>query len=364
MSAARYTLASLFSLAACTPTLPTQITSTPVQRVEVPSNLPERASLRGESLRLVTQMGGSPAVILEASPEESWARGEARIVYYEDGEMLTRKDVEYSALPADLFGWLTQEVKLFNGKEEVCEGSVKRLSMRGSLYISDKEYPFGRDAKEDPMTQEELTQAAWESSSVWLVAELSTTGEGCEEALFARLSELPAPAQARPEDAPESLKDLAIDRLHKLPAFAELKSDFESYSWYGEGATTEELEAERADRISSWQQSYASSAEVNLFKATDGTTLVFASVYAGGGCGDFDGGLWALWKVVGSASTRELQLISSARDFALWPTVIVDADGNGTWELLERQSVFGITDGSYEVKESVYVPYDVEMCPC
>lgn len=68
-------------------------------------------------------------------------------------------------------------------------------------------------------------------------------------------------------------------------------------------------------------------------------SFVVVAAFAGSGCGDLSGDLWAAWEVKGQGSETKLVLLSDEADPspAFAPKAMMDVDGDGAVELLGEE---------------------------
>jgi hypothetical protein len=288
------------------------------------------------------------------SVEQGWEQGPPELLSSIDEQQLfLSRRADYKALPPEMFGWLGQDVTLFDTQNAVCTTKIEKLSLRGSLFILDRGAPFGNDLIETPLN-EEMVQELWTSSGVLLVAELSPNEE-CKGADFARPSYLPEPMQLVAENAPETIALATISALRSLPEYKEIQKSYDEQPVY-----------DSDDPISArWEDSNEYSTNISLFKTPHGEMFVSGSFFVGeGGCGDFQGELWGLWKVSGNEARPVLTLLSDGAEGLPDPRMLIDINNDGQWEMFESETLYQSQDESYRITEQIAYPYDRYECGC
>jgi hypothetical protein len=353
-ASALFSLLSLGCAAHIKPVMsPVSNTDTLLTIVQAPSDdflksLTEE-KLLSQDFSMVIQQQEKMLLVLSISPEKELSTNAPQIVSKRNGEVVLKKTLE--AAPSSITGWVGKEVALFGGGSPRCHAFVRDVYLQGNIFISSDEYPFGQDINEEPMSDADFAENAWESGRVLLVAELSSTG-GCEGATFGRLPSLGKPVLATIEDPQITLKEKALKEFRTLSQYQEIQEEYSAYSYESfEGAPP---------KSELWENYYDSKPNVFLFQASNGKQLLSISSDVWMGCGDFNGSLFALFEV---ESDQSLHLITTSNQ-GINPQEVFDIQGDGTFEIIQGDEWYQLKNGQYQTVQSLYIPSDLSVCNC
>ena len=331
----------------------TDATETPVAVPDKPESLPS-GQLDPAEFAHVVHDERSTFVVLSTTPDtDHWAKGNA-ILMSKDSPVIVRRDVDPAQLPKVLTRLTGRTMRLVGAKGEVCQGTLAKPFLLGRV-----EPHFGErsrwDGEEDDnggktpaLSEDRVAEIAWDmvSDGKLLVAELVETNGDCQDARFARATELaPLPMTAARRPAP-ALGSQAMTALRKLPAYEAIEKSY--------------LASSQAKPSVPWTESQ--SAEVTMQEFSTGTAMyVWVSAFGGELCSDFSGQMNVLWKVSGTnAKKYEFELVYQG-DANFSPHMLVKLPGDDAPSLLGQESILRKDTKGYEV-EDLHVPY--LDCPC
>jgi hypothetical protein len=174
---------------------------------------------------------------------------------------------------------------------------------------------------------------------VHVVAELAPNE--CKDIRFARLASLPTPEVFKPAKAPQELRKTVLPLMRALPAYKAVQSRFEEYK------QSASIETKR------WENYYDSKPAIGTF-STATETFVYASIQHNGGCGDFFGNLFALWRLNEDQSLSLIHFDESG----VTPDAVLDLNGDGNFEFLHDSSWERLEDGTYKSGYYLNIPYE------
>lgn len=141
----------------------------------------------------------------------------------------------------------------------------------------------------------------------------------CAGAVWGRVKQT-APAAVFPAVDTKPLEVRAQAELRKLPAWKAIQKDYEA-----EGLT---------DAPASWDE-HEPTKSFAAWQAPDGKTVYVAhSVRAGSGCGQFEGEVWAVWRVLGGDAWTLVSDPKAPGTLMSMPAAAADLDGDGLPELI------------------------------
>jgi len=296
---------------------------------------------------------GKTFVVLHTHPDvDRWGRG-APILVSDDAPVVTRREIEPSALPASLLRRSGMPVRLYGPEGAVCTGKLGPLAMISRV---EPEYATRQQWKgEDydgtpipPATPETIAEEAWSMAEGGrsIVAELAEVEGNCKNAQFARAADLPAVRPITVKDASAALAARAVEEMRSLAGYADIDDNYQGSGIQEPGVR--------------WEEHNGASPTVKVFSG-EGGTYVWLDADAGEICSEFRGKLTALWKLEGGTSTgaRFVKLYEGVDDFL--PSTLVHLDRDGSPSLLGYQSVLRKGPNGFGVR-SVTVPYF--LCPC
>jgi hypothetical protein len=315
--------------------------------VEAPA-APE-VSLRSQDFAMVIKQQERLLLVIDSAPSASLSSLEPVLMSYRESEVVLKKSLT-QATPA-INGWLGQQVALFGEGRQRCVASVKDVYLQGNIFIDSEAYPFGQEIAVEPMTDADFAQRAWESGRVLLVAELNSTGP-CEGATFGRLHAQGAPTLARADEVPPVLLQSAMEQFRLLAQYQEIQADYSEYPYPS-------FEGD-ASRSILWESYSDTAPKASLFRASNGRALLSVAVDVWGGCGDFNGSLFALFEV---NQDQSLRLLASSTQ-GINPHELLDVQGDGAFEIIQGEQWYELINGQYQTAATLYIPWDMPVCNC
>ncbi len=263
----------------------------------------------GAPVQLVTSVSTTPMVILEPTADRAWGSGAITRVPSE-GPLLASQAA--TALPPAQAAWVGKALAGYAVDGTPCAATVKDVVLlvgatphfSTTMGWDDPEFnSLGR-----ALTEQERADDIFDWADPVLAARFEAS---CTPAFFT--TDKPtffAELKASP------LADQGLAAFAKLPEFVALQQEFAAGG--GQGAWTTPDEAK-------------------VFALPAGEHLVaVAAEEAVGGCGDFSGALWALWKV--NAKGAWIKLV--AEQTLVMPDAVFDLTGDGSYELYEAAHGF------------------------
>lgn len=295
-----------------------------------------------------------PHVVLSTTVLDAWAtdaphyRGDDTNIF-EGGNVW--RGVEPERLPDELRGQLGRRVVVYSASGRVCEATIGAPSMVGELtgsiaYVGDDDVELG----EAPNTV--VAASIWDDARVTLVAPLEGGGD-CEDALWARDAELPAPRVYRAASEDDLPSPVARRLLQRDPALRTAGKEFARHiAGMDDPAFTTRRLGDRLRGVR-WIEP-SSGAELDVF-VTDGEEF--------GYCGGFD----PAWGAVGfdAEGNPAHSWFDTHGDDVI---AVLDLDGDARPEVVTLE-VFGSNklvtldvDGMEVYAELPQVPF--YGCPC
>ncbi len=281
---------------------------------------------------------GATFVVLRAHTAEDWGVGPLTLRSREAPTIVTR-DVDSRRLPADVPRPGARFV-LRDGQDAVCEAELGAPRL---LRRVDPDWTVSArwSGEGGPRPADDLVAAeAWElvPEAELLVAEARVVEGDCRRAHWAHPADAALDLGAR----------AAISMQRVLTAFRAL----DAYRDLQEG--WEHVRADDPDsRVARWD-ARPGARTVLRFASQTGRRFALVEAHAHDGCGDFAGGLHALFEVPARGAPR---LVTSGSLFDDSPRVLVDVDLDGVPEVVFRSRIVH-GDGSVDVS----TPY--LGCPC
>jgi hypothetical protein len=241
---------------------------------------------------------------------------------------------------------------LYSG-DSACESTALNVWILAEAYADDATYSewVGQDGKgaARPATQASIATSIWRlaaGSGRFLVVELAPTS-GCVNATVARLASLPTPRAWFAEPCTSELTQRALGAFRELPGYVEnqavWRKSFPTEYWEGTNiaGTAEGL------RVACYG---------------DGETHYIGLNALRFGCSEFDGEIWALYKVQNPlVRLTALEPEATYRGGVL-PKLGLDVNGDGLPEFFDSEVVVGRAQGSYGILGNVFAP--VFGCRC
>lgn len=329
------------------------VIETPVVVSEAPELVPGQVD-PAEFAQIVSA-DGSEFVVLSAKPNvEKWATGASTLVS-RDSPVVVRREVDMAQVPKALSRFEGRSMRLEGATGEVCRGTLGR-----PFLLSRVEPHFGErgrwDGEEDDngvkgpaLPDAQVAQTAWEMTGdegKLLVAELQNSTGDCQDARFARATDLPMLPLTAARAPAASLAVQAKEALRKLPAYEAIEKSYR--------------ESNHATPKVAWSDSPGSDVTMLEF-ATGKTTYLWVAASGGEVCSDFLGRMNVLWKVSGTNAKKfEFEVIYEGEE-EFTPNSLVQLPGDQAPSLVGRESLLRKDQKVYGV-EDLHVPF--LDCPC
>jgi len=299
-------------------------------------------------------------VVLHTKPKDRWSRGIPRLIL-RDRLVIVRRAVDATKLPPEILRWRDQKFRLFDSNGVVCEATVTGFAVIGRVVPHfGTEQAWDGEMGNQPMSKKAIAKDAWDLSKMGghvLTGELDVNKGDCAGALWAQVASLPIPVVTTAETPDKEIEKAALAAFRKLRAYKKIAGDYR-----------EEVEVPRA---SYWEKYDGAKPKVLVMRASKiNTTLVSVSANSGNGCGEFEGSLWAIWEVTGDPKKPRLILANDPANAAYTvPIAAIDADGNGTLEILYFFFHYGFHQGlirssgaTWDYREELEIP--IFDCGC
>ena len=218
----------------------------PVDPNAAPPVVPEPYSRRLDD-KFMFVFRGEVAVVTH--PEATWESGKVKFKKTKEG-LEGRRDVDMTKLPEPLRKLEGAGVTLYGPRGRVCEATLKGWSL------------YGLSERGDEEEREEVNELP---SLPVLMAGLADAKGSCAGALWARRSDLPAPAVFVPDRPDAGLLAKARAATEKLTMYATMTSMYEEYA------------REAGDKLS-WPKFAAKQFRATKWTAEGGRTLVSVEI--------------------------------------------------------------------------------------
>lgn len=290
-----------------------------------------------EQLAFVIQDGGT-RVVLDVSPETSWAEGPPQLLAEAD-PFPTRRAVDVAKLPATLAAWTGKKVRLYGPSGPVCEATLASLALIGRVIPHFGEVAHWRGNADEgtrPLSKQQIARNAWDlaggaaPNGIVLAAELTDPQGDCKTALWAQLAAEPERKVAAALPAEPELAQRLLAALRKLPEYKQIQATSETKRPWDLPGKTETL----------------------LMDHPSGKQLAFISANNDEGCGGFQGSLAAVFELNGDKLTLAGKPIEASLSL---PAGLIDA-GNGALEILFSEQLLRGTTG-YDQIDALEIPF-------
>lgn len=273
-------------------------------------------------------------VVLRTRTEPAWGAGPLRLAQRATPTVVVRDaDVPASALPPS-----ATRMVLRRGREAACVAELGRPLLLRRAYVPwETVDTWEREGTSDAKIAEELWALVPESEL--LVAEAVALEGDCAGADWAN------PARDAPTLAPAS-----ISRPRALRAFRRLQ-DYRGYQ-DDYRRLAEELGETGPAR---WEERPHAELTVTTLRS-NGRRFALVSALAEPGCGDFSGGLWALFE-----DTEHGLTLLHSRSATETPVALIDVEGDGIPEVVLSEEIIR---GEPSADDSIHVTTPSFICPC
>ncbi len=285
---------------------------------------------------------GRTYVVLATRTFDEWGTGPLTLISRE-GPMLVVRAVDRARLPSETRALLERRFVLLDGAEQRCTAELGEpmLLRRVDPHFSTLMRWNGEDGAPPP-SDGVVAQEGWElvPEAQLLVAEARTVTGSCARAHW-----------AHPEDTGPDLGSPArIPASRVVAAFRRLESHRELQS-----AWREAREYDDDPGFAHWDARPGAFREIVRFRSRDGRRFALVSARAHDGCGDFTGGLYALFE---QGPNGALVHVTSGLAYEELPRALVDLDDDGVPEILFRSR---LARANGEIVD-ITTPY--LDCPC
>lgn len=251
--------------------------------------------------------------------------------------------------------WIGRGISIYNGGKVACRGQVVHLELmaRVAPHFGTLEH-WATIAKGDTAALAAVADDIWDmgQGGLALVGRVVPVGgASCSGGYWARADDRPAVVPLAEAGPDPLLQKRAQTAFRALRGWATVQKEFAS--------------AIELPRVERWDQ-YGEAVPLTIaFDVADGSErLLWLSVAAGDGCGDFRGDLSGLWRVRGVGAKATLQLLSDDLDpgRTAYPKVAVDLDGDGRAELIGHDAVLVPVGPTWRLGPHNEIPS--LDCPC
>ncbi|UJR79823.1 nuclear transport factor 2 family protein [Sandaracinus amylolyticus] len=289
---------------------------------------------------------GGPFVVLATRVDPAWSEGEPRLLV-DTPPMVAARSIVEERVPDALRRLRGRALQLHGATGPTCTATI------GALHEVRRVHPhFGSvqhwNGFETGVAQprDVIARELWPmgEGGALLVGALTTSGD-CRGSIWARASDAPAPTilaevATDPAHAAEALRLLRGTDVHRA-----LQRDHDDFEDVARGVP--------------WDEDGDATRTVRTFRdATGARAVVTIAVVVRDQCATFGGRAWAAFDVRDGA----LQLRTARADVAHEPLAAVDADGDGSIELVTADGVLRWTGDGYELTRAI-TPRDLD-CGC
>lgn len=313
-------------------------------RVEAPS---QGAPIERSALAPVVGEGSARFVLLAQGDAGLQGSGDP-VVVTADHVAMARKPVPTATLPEIWKPWIGRDLVLHGPQGMRCRGQVTHIDLlsRVEPHFSTVQRWKGEQGETKP-SDSEIRDEVWSLGQAGLQVVghfVPVAGESCRGALWARVADaVDAPALADAKVEPVLLA-AALRAARGLPGWKSRQRDY--------------AEATTLPRPEQWDAYDGGAPQVRAFATGTGERLLWLSLRAGTGCGDFLGEFWALWQVQGEGAGAKMRLLSDDREPGriVRPEMAVDVDGDGRVELIGVDGVLRAIGPTWRIDPSWELP--------
>ncbi len=243
-----------------------------------------------DGLYLVMHVGGATRVVLAPEAGEDWADG-VSVLEQRVGPTVVRQGISRAQVPAGLLAHEGELVRLEGAKGALCTARIGAASITARVDDSLNWERFAGEELDDdgvklpPVSDAEVAKTAWGSSSGGhaLTADVTVVSGNCAGALYARtVGRGNDRVSIGPKTPASDLRSLAGRAFRALPEYAAIQ----------ERANEESVKG-------TWDA--GSTPEVRTVDV-GGATFVYVSNHVGEGCGEFNAGLEAIYRLEPAAA--------------------------------------------------------------
>lgn len=289
---------------------------------------------------------GGLHVVLSTGVDPGWAAGAPRLVADVPPMVATRSLVD-ERVPEPLRLLRGRRLQLHGTTGPTCTATIDALHEMRRVWphFGTVQHWNGFDTGV-AQPRDVIAQELWAmgEGAELLVGTIQTRGD-CEGSLWARAIDAPAPT-VLVEVAPDPAHaEEALRQLRASDAYRTLQREHDQFEGVARGAP--------------WDQGGEARRIVRTFRdATGARVVVTISIVAGNGCDSFGGRAWAALEL----RDGRLQLRTATAGAAHEPLAAVDADADGSLELVTADGVLRWVDDGYVLSPEI-TPRDLD-CGC
>ena len=294
------------------------------------------AAVGAGSILLVDRSSGD--LYLRTDGDWDWGRG-PRDLDQGDPVIVTQPA---RRAPADVAAWQGKAIDGYAADGTRCAMTIGELYLKAGRtpHFGDRHIWRG-DGGGDPYTDDQIADDV-AGSSPYLLG-MITHDPACKP-VFATTGGPPVFFAVTSDVA---LEQAVTKAFRRLDDYKSIQSTYEGYGHHG-----------------TW-----GAPEVKIFGAPGGRRYAWASASEGDGCGEFEGHLWAFWKVTASG-----RLVEMPGGFGHWePVAVFDSDGDGLVEIvstgtgasrLDTFEGYLVDDGTGGLTAETEITYTYGDCSC
>jgi hypothetical protein len=281
---------------------------------------------------------GSGDLYLRTGGDWAWGRGPRDLDLGEP--VFVTQDAKRA--PADVAAWQGKSIDGYAADGTRCAMQI------GDLYLKNGRTPHFGDrhiwlghAGDDPYSDDQIADDV-AGGSPYLLGTL-THDPACKP-VFATAGAPPVFFPVTPDVA---LEQAVVKAFRRLDEYKSIQASYEDFGHNGTWAIP----------------------DVRIFGAPGGPRYAWASASEGDGCGDFEGHLWAFWKVTAAG-----RLVAMPAGFGHWePVAVFDSDGDGRVEIvatgtgmarLDTFEGYLVEDDAGGLTAEVEITYSYGDCSC
>jgi hypothetical protein len=319
----------LESLPAADDDTPLGATAQPTEPAPYPIALgPELPAPHGGEARLVLHRDKT-YVILQSDASVTWGRGPIRPLASARDDLMrsAHRALKQEHLSDELAAWRGRRVHLYGQDELACTGIAGQPELVATI-------------ADDGITGDDM--ASFEGAYA-IAAPIEVTEGDCTQAIWARDSELPAPALARLSPLKGARRRAALKTFRALPAHRKLQTEYS-----GDGL---------------WDRPWGDDPSAIRLQGRDSTLVVVTAQV--GGCGDFEAQLTAVFEEQEDGSL-ELRSAAPGLGSLAYPRAAADLNGDGQLELFVQGDGLDYAivsnPGDLQVREEYSIPIFYCLC--
>ena len=313
-------------------------------RVEAPS---QGAPIARSALAPVVSSGDAMFVLLAPGNAGLVGRGDPVLVVA-DHVAMARQPVATESLPETWKPWAGRNLVLHGPQGLRCRGQITHVELlsRVEPHFSSVQRWKGIEGETKP-SDAEIRDEVWSLGQAGVQVAghfVPVSGESCRGALWAHVADAAEPTPLAEAKVEPALLAMALRSARGLKGWKARQGDY-----------AQETSLPRPEQ---WDAYDGGAPQVRAFATPTGERLLWLSLRAGTGCGDFLGEFWALWQVQGEGASAKLRLLSDDREPGriVRPEMAVDVDGDGHIELIGVDGVLRAIGPTWRIDPSWELP--------